>query len=152
MGGRVRAQSGIAAAVLGSAACVRTCLELELPSERVEALSAIKAKIDKKKEDLAGLQGLSTQCGATAGAADNETCRKIGNTVDAVRNELNILKQQRDSAILEIAELKKGRIRALRRVFPGVQVRLFGIVRNIEKDLGPGEFFLKGDEVEFEPR
>lgn len=152
MGGRVRAQSGITAAVLGSPACVKTQVELEFPSALVDALAAVKAQIDKKKTNLAGLEALDAKCAVSDGQGGNETCRKIGNTVDVIRDELEAAQRERDGLINTLTEMKKTRVRVLRRVFPGVQIKLFGVVTVVDKELGPGEFYLKGDEIAFEAR
>ncbi len=152
LGGQVRAQSGITAAVLGSAACVKTRVELELPAPLIDDLAAMKARLEKIKNDLTGLEALCAQCAAAGGQDGNATCHKICNTVDAMRNELASAQSERDDLIARMAELKQARVRVLRRVFPGVQIRLFGISRTVDKELGPGEFYLKGDEIAFESR
>jgi uncharacterized protein (DUF342 family) len=143
MGGRIRAKDRVYAQVLGSAANVKTHIEVGADPVAAARFDELMLLIQKRGDEIEKLSQLTAQLQDQPRPKRPDLPIKIARAREKAQAELTTLAQELETLQKKIQDTLGAQIVVTKKAFSGVQVLVNGKVEVVTNELGPGTFAIR---------
>jgi len=143
MGGRIRAKDRVYAQVLGSAANVKTHIEVGADPVAAARFDELMLLIQKRGDEIEKLSQLTAQLQDQPRPERPDLPIKIARAREKAQAELTTLAQELETLQKKIQDTLGAQIVVTKKAFSGVQVLVNGKVEVVTNELGPGTFAIR---------
>jgi uncharacterized protein len=153
VGDVTHALKGVEATILGSDSFSKTVIELGANTDDYIRLKELIDEVISAKKSIDDLNRLfeHSRKNPKPQKEQNALLVKLTETRDLKTKEHEVLKEEKEKIRLLMEESSNAKVIVHKRVYPGVIIRMLNKLHEVKEERGPGEFFLKGEKIIFQP-